>query len=208
MKKYLYNGEMFWRRFGYPLAGVDEAGRGPLAGPVVAAAVILPKNLSTEIFSGLADGKTISASRRLKLYSEIIRIAPAVSWAVVSPAVIDRINILSATLLAMRRAVERLKIKPNLVLVDGNKSIPRLEVSQVALVDADAKIPAVVCAGIVAKVIRDDLMKKYHQIFPEYNFIQHKGYGTRQHYQLLRRYGLCPIHRRSFCNVPGTGKIV
>lgn len=208
MRQQLYAGEILWRKYGYPLAGVDEAGRGPLAGPVVAAAVILPEKLSPGFFPGLADSKAISPQKRLQLYSEIIRIAPAVSWAVVSAKVIDRINILQATFWAMRQAVKQLKIKPGFVLVDGNKPIPRLDIPQAALVAADSRIPSVICAGIVAKVVRDEIMKKYHRIYPQYNFWQHKGYATRQHYRLLEIYGLCPIHRRSFCNVPGDWKTI
>lgn len=208
MKKYLYTGERQWRKFGYPLAGVDEAGRGPLAGPVVAAAVILPEKFSPRIFPGLNDSKKLSPARRLQLYYEIMRVAAAVSWASVSSKVIDRINILKATLLAMRKAVWRLKIRPEFVLVDGNKIIPELGIRQYALVSADRKVAAVVCAGIVAKVIRDEIMKKYHQIFPQYDFLKHKGYGTRKHYQMIERYGLSPIHRRSFCDVPGNREII
>jgi ribonuclease HII len=204
VKKYLYRGEMFWRKSGYPLAGVDEAGRGPLAGPVVAAAVILPENFSVKILSDLDDSKKLSPRKRLQLYYEIVKITDKVSWAVVSSRTIDRINILQATFLAMRRAISRLSPKPDFVLVDGNQNIPRIDVRQQAVVKGDAKVASVACAGIVAKVVRDELMKKYHRIFPEYDFFRHKGYGTKKHYRRIKKYGLSPIHRRSFCDVaPG-----
>jgi ribonuclease HII len=179
------------------LAGVDEAGRGPLAGPVVAAAVILDE---LHPIAGLADSKKLSAKRREQLYDEIYAKALCVSVAQASVQEIDQINILQATLRAMQRAVAGLRLRPAKVLVDGNQ-LPRLAVLAEAIVKGDAKVPAISAASIVAKVHRDRWCAQYHAQFPQYGFAAHKGYGTAEHLAALRLYGACPEHRRSFAPV-------
>ena len=178
-------------------AGVDEAGRGPLAGPVVAAAVILD---DMNPIKGLADSKTLTAARREKLYDEIRAKALCCSVAEASVAEIDEINILQATLLAMRRAVEGLRLKPVKVLVDGNR-IPTLDVLAEAIVKGDSKVQAISAASILAKVTRDRWCAELHDKFPQYGFDQHKGYGTAQHVAALNKFGACPEHRKTFAPV-------
>lgn len=179
------------------MAGVDEAGRGPLAGPVVAAAVILDE---LNPIKGLADSKTLSAARREKLYNEIRAKALCCSVAEASVAEIDEINILQATMLAMRRAVEGLRLKPVKVLVDGNR-IPQLDVLAEAIVKGDSKVQAISAASILAKVTRDRWCAELHAKFPQYGFDQHKGYGTARHLAALNEFGACPEHRRTFAPV-------
>ena len=176
------------------IAGVDEAGRGPLAGPVVAAAVILDDR---HAIKGLADSKKLSARRREALFDEIRAKALCCSIAQASVEEIDELNILQATLLAMRRAVMGLRLPPKLVLVDGNR-LPVLEMRAEAIVKGDAKVPAISAASILAKVSRDRWCLEYHQQFPQYGFDQHKGYGTADHLAALRLHGPCPQHRRTF----------
>jgi len=179
------------------VAGVDEAGRGPLAGPVVAAAVILD---DFNPIAGLADSKKLTAVRREKLYDEIRAKALCCSIAEASVEEIDRLNILQATLLAMRRAVEGLRLKPAKVLVDGNR-LPVLDVLAEAIVKGDAKVPAISAASILAKVHRDRWCAEYDREFPQYGFAAHKGYGTAEHMIALRTHGACPQHRKSFAPV-------
>ena len=179
------------------MAGVDEAGRGPLAGPVVAAAVILD---DLRPIKGLADSKTLTAARREKLYDEIRAKALCCSVAEASVAEIDELNILQATLLAMRRAVEGLRLKPVKVLVDGNR-IPKLDMLAEAIVKGDSKVQAISAASILAKVTRDRWCAELHDKFPQYGFDQHKGYGTAQHVAALNEFGACPQHRRTFAPV-------
>ena len=176
------------------IAGVDEAGRGPLAGPVFAAAVIL--NPLRPIV-GLADSKILSASKRDGLYLLIKE--TALSWAIAEASVeeIDQLNILQATLLAMQRAVKGLHIQPDEVLVDGNR-LPNLSMPAQAIVKGDSKVQAISAASILAKVERDKLMHEYRQQFPEFSFHAHKGYGTKQHLAEIERFGFLAIHRRSF----------
>jgi ribonuclease HII len=176
------------------IAGVDEAGRGPLAGPVVAAAVILDDRKPIQ---GLADSKKLSAKRREALFDEIRAKALCCSIAQASVQEIDQLNILQATLLAMRRAVLGLRLPPKLVLVDGNR-LPALEMRAQAIVKGDATVPSISAASILAKVSRDRWCVDYHQLFPHYGFAQHKGYGTAEHLAALRQHGPCPEHRRSF----------
>lgn len=176
------------------IAGVDEAGRGPLAGPVVAAAVILDER---QPIRGLADSKKLSAKRREALFDEIRAKALCCSIAQASVQEIDQINILQATLLAMRRAVIGLRLPPKLVLVDGNR-LPVLEMRAEAIVKGDATVPSISAASILAKVSRDRWCADYHQLFPQYGFDQHKGYGTAEHLASLRQHGPCPEHRRTF----------
>ncbi|MDE1976108.1 MAG: ribonuclease HII [Elusimicrobia bacterium] len=181
------------------LLGVDEAGRGPLAGPVVVAAVLLPDGDLPEL-SRADDSKKLSARERERLFPLIRAKALAVSVAWAHPAAIDRDNILRATLGAMKRAVSRVR-QDALVLVDGNRAIPGLGRPQVPLVDADAKSLSVACASIVAKVVRDRWMESMDRRYPSYGFSRHKGYGTAFHLERLRALGPSPIHRRSFAPV-------
>ena len=179
------------------VAGVDEAGRGPLAGPVVAAAVILDDR---NPIAGLADSKKLTPVRREKLYEEICAKALCCSIAQASVAEIDQLNILQATLLAMRRAVMGLRLKPAMVLVDGNR-LPTLDIPAEAIVKGDALVPAISAASILAKVHRDRWCAQIHGEFPQYGFAGHKGYGTAAHLAALREHGACIHHRRSFAPV-------
>jgi len=179
------------------VAGVDEAGRGPLAGPVVAAAVILD---DLHPIKGLNDSKKLTPLRREKLYDEIRAKALCCSIAQASVEEIDRLNILQATLLAMRRAVEGLRLKPCKVLVDGNR-LPVLDVLAEAIVRGDATVPSISAASILAKVTRDRWCAELDRRFPQYGFAGHKGYGTAEHLAALRTHGACPEHRRTFSPV-------
>lgn len=176
------------------LCGIDEAGRGPLAGPVCAAACILPRDLE---IPGLNDSKQLSAKKREALYAEITE--RALAWAVcmVDEKRIDEINILQATFEAMRGALGSLSVRPDFCLVDGNRD-PKLGIPTQTVVKGDARCATVAAASILAKVSRDRLMTVLDAVYPEYGFAIHKGYGTKAHYAALDRYGLCPIHRRSF----------
>ena len=176
------------------VAGVDEAGRGPLMGPVVAAAVILD---DLNPIKGLADSKKLTALRRDKLYDEIRGKALCFHIAQATVEEIDEINILQATMLAMKRAVEGLRLKPHKVLVDGNR-IPTLMVVAQAIVGGDALVPAISAASILAKVWRDRWCQEFHLAYPQYGFATHKGYGTAEHLAALRAHGACPQHRRTF----------
>jgi ribonuclease HII len=176
------------------VAGVDEAGRGPLAGPVVAAAVILDELAPIR---GLADSKALTARRRDRLDEEIRAKALALCVAEASVEEIDRLNILQATLLAMRRAVEGLRLTPRQVLVDGNR-LPVLKVPATAIVKGDATVPVISAASILAKVHRDRQCAALHAMWPQYGFDGHKGYPTEAHLAALRAHGPCPAHRRSF----------
>ncbi|MDI1275038.1 ribonuclease HII [Polaromonas sp.] len=178
-------------------AGVDEAGRGPLAGPVVAAAVILD---DLQPIRGLADSKVLTARRREQLYEEILAKALCCSIAQASVEEIDRLNILQATMLAMKRAVEGLRLKPVKVQVDGNR-LPVLSMLAEAIVKGDALVPAISAASILAKVHRDRWCEQFHLEYPQYGFAGHKGYGTAEHLAALRAHGACPQHRRSFSPV-------
>lgn len=179
------------------ICGVDEAGRGPLAGPVVAAAVILDP---ARPITGLADSKKLSAARREKLAGEIR--ANALAWCVAEASVeeIDSLNILQATLLAMQRAVAGLTLTPSEVLIDGNRC-PRLSLPTRAIVGGDASVAEISAASILAKTVRDAGLLALHAQFPEYGFDRHKGYGTAAHLAALRRFGPTPVHRRSFAPV-------
>ena len=182
------------------MAGVDEAGRGPLAGPVVAAAVILD---DTKRIRGLADSKVLSPLQRERLYDLIREKALCCSVAQASVEEIDELNILHATMLAMKRAVEGLRLKPAKVLVDGNR-IPILDVLAEAVIGGDAKIRAISAASILAKVHRDRLCQELHDEFPHYGFAAHKGYGTPEHLTALKLHGACRHHRRFFAPVAAT----
>lgn len=176
------------------VAGVDEAGRGPLMGPVVAAAVILD---DLQTIKGLADSKVLTALRREKLFDEIRAKALCFSIAMASAAEIDEMNILQATMLAMKRAVDGLRLKPAKVLIDGNR-IPTMTIVAEAIVGGDALVPSISAASILAKVWRDRWCQEIHQAYPQYGFASHKGYGTAEHLTALRAHGACPEHRRSF----------
>lgn len=177
------------------IAGVDEAGRGPLAGPVVAAAVIFPENIR---ITGINDSKKLSPRMREMLFSEIEARSLSCGIGCVGPIEIDRINILQATLNAMRIALQNLLYSPDYVLIDGNKSIHALEYPQSAIVKGDQLSLSIAAASIMAKVYRDRLMCEFDSKYPEYGFAQHKGYPTRKHVQAIHDNGYCPIHRRSF----------
>jgi len=179
------------------VAGVDEAGRGPLAGPVVAAAVILDLRHAPE---GIDDSKKLSEGARVRLFDAITRAAVAVGVGVVSAEVVDRANIVGATLEAMKAAVRSLGIVPDCVVVDGN-NLPDLQVPTIALVQGDARCLSVAAASIVAKVTRDRIMREMDELYPRYAFARNKGYGTRDHLAALRRYGPSKIHRFSFAPV-------
>lgn len=190
----LYSYEAALRKDFPILCGIDEAGRGPLAGPVCAAACVLPEGL---VIEGLNDSKKLSEKRREALYEQIT--TQAVAWAVclVDEAVIDEINILQATFRAMRGAVAKLGLQPDLCLVDGNRD-PGLGLPTRTVVKGDASCASVAAASILAKVTRDRLMYAYDAQYPGYGFAVHKGYGTKAHYAAIQQLGLCPIHRRSF----------
>lgn len=177
------------------IAGVDEVGRGPLAGPVVAAAVVLPRDCR---ILGINDSKKLSAQKREALYEEICEKAVSYAFGVVSPQAIDEINILQATFRAMREAVAGLSVIPDRILVDGNRPIPGFSVPQRAIVQGDGKSMSIAAASIIAKVVRDDMMREYEDVYPGYGFAQNKGYGAAVHIAALQSQGPCPIHRRSF----------
>lgn len=176
------------------VCGVDEAGRGPLAGPVFAAAVILPENYSHEI---LNDSKKLSEKKRDLVYDDIVRDALCWSVGIADEKEIDEINILNATFLAMKRAVDGLKIKPDLAYIDGNQ-YPKIGVKEITIVKGDSKCMSVAAASIIAKVSRDRFMLEIAEKYPEYQFSKHKGYGTKLHYEMIEKYGVSPVHRRTF----------
>lgn len=176
------------------ICGVDEVGRGPFAGPVVAAAVILPKDI-TILY--LNDSKKVSEKRRLEVYEEIKEKAIAYAIGVVSPGRIDEINILQATYEAMRQALDKLKVKPDILLNDA-VHIPDIDIKQVGIVKGDAKSISIAAASIVAKVERDALMVEYAKLYPQYALDKNKGYGTKEHIDAIKEYGITPIHRKSF----------
>ena len=177
------------------VCGVDEAGRGPLAGPVCAAAVILPEDIYIE---GLNDSKKISEKKREKLFDVIIENAVSYSIVFVDPKTIDEINILNASLLGMKQAVKSLSLTPDLVIVDGNKVPPEMDVETKAVVKGDAKSLSIAAASILAKVSRDRYMEKLHEEYPQYRLDKHKGYPTKLHYELLAEHGIQDFYRRSF----------
>ncbi|MBW1859119.1 MAG: ribonuclease HII [Deltaproteobacteria bacterium] len=186
------------RKRGYTkIAGIDEAGRGPLAGPVVAAAAILPQQFS---LPHLDDSKRLSPKRREQLFDAIYDQAVSIGIGMVDPAEIDRINILQASLLSMRIAVNNLKPVPDFLLVDGTFPI-RSRIPQLAIKHGDSRSPSIAAASIIAKVTRDRLMGFYDQEFPEFGFCRNKGYGTEEHRTAIRTFGCCTIHRKSFRGV-------
>ena len=179
------------------IAGIDEAGRGPLAGPVVAAAVIL---LSKVNIPNLTDSKKLSPKKREELFPKIQDMSVAYSVAVVDQEVIDKINILQAARLAMKKAVETLKLTPGLLLIDGNQKIDST-LNQWTIVKGDSRSLTIAAASVLAKVTRDQIMDDYHKLYPQYGFDRHKGYGTKLHRNLIQEHGPCPIHRKTFKGV-------
>ncbi len=176
------------------ICGVDEAGRGPLAGPVCAAAVILPENT---VIDGVNDSKKLSEKKREALFDVICETARSYSIAYASVEEIEELNILNATMLAMKRAVEGLDVKADYAMIDGNRT-PDLEIESEFIIKGDAKSMSVACASILAKVSRDRLLYEYAKKYPQYGFEKHKGYGTKAHTEALKEYGPCPYHRMSF----------
>ena len=176
------------------ICGIDEVGRGPLAGPVVAGAVILPKDCDILYIN---DSKKLTAAKREELFKVIMEKAVSAKTALVSPQYIDEVNILQATYEAMRKAIEALDVQPDILLNDAVK-IPLVNVKQVPIIKGDAKSISIGAASIIAKVTRDAMMVEYDKIYPEYDFASNKGYGSAKHVEALKKYGPCPIHRRSF----------
>lgn len=176
------------------ICGIDEAGRGPLCGPVVAAAVILPDEYNILYIN---DSKKLSETKREEVYKEIDKYAVAYGVGIVSPERIDEINILQATYEAMRTAIHKLSVTPDILLNDA-VTIPMVDIKQVLIIKGDAKSQSIAAASIVAKVTRDHLMEEYDKLYPEYGFAKHKGYGTAAHIKAIKEYGPCPIHRRTF----------
>ncbi len=183
---------------GAPVAGVDEAGRGPLAGPVVAAAVVLKPRAQ---LPGLDDSKKLTPAQRGEVYARVLQEARAFAWSVVGPRTIDYMNIRRASLLAMGRAVRRLCVAPRLILVDGRDAIPGLPCEQRAVVDGDARSLTIAAASVVAKVVRDRVMDCLDAAYPGYGFARHKGYATPEHLEALAARGPCALHRYSFTPV-------
>ncbi len=176
------------------VCGIDEAGRGPLAGPVVAGAVILPEDCDILY---LNDSKKLTPARRESLFDEIQKKAVSCAVGIVDNEIIDEINILQATYEAMREAVGKLTVRPSVLLVDA-VTIPEIDIPQVSIIKGDAKSVSIAAASILAKVTRDHLMTEYDKLYPEYGFAAHKGYGTKAHIEALKKYGPCPIHRQTF----------
>lgn len=191
----LYAFEQQARQEGFAaVCGIDEAGRGPLAGPVFAAAVILPEHCGIE---GIDDSKKLSPKKREQLFGEIENGAVAYGIGFATEQEIDRVNILQATFLAMKRAFDALAVRPDLALVDGNR-MPPLGVETRTIIKGDSLSASIAAASILAKVSRDRLMLQIDELYPQYGFARHKGYGTALHVEMLKKYGPCPVHRRSF----------
>jgi len=194
----IYQYDQSLRKQGYPqVAGIDEAGRGPLAGPVVAAAVILKEGIT---IAGLRDSKKVPEDERTSLFNSIQDIAVDIGIGIVGSEDIDRLNILRATRQSMRIAVERLSIKPDMLIIDA-LSLPSVLIRQISPIKAENISASVAAASIIAKYTRDKIMLDYHHEYPMYNFQKHKGYSTKEHIEMLQRYGPCPIHRKSFFRV-------
>lgn len=186
--------ELYHKGFKY-ICGIDEAGRGPLAGPVVIAGVIMPEDSMIE---GINDSKKVSEKKREKLYDDILEEAISYSVAIIGQDVIDDINILNATKQGVTKVVEELDVKPNLILVDALTHINTKGIPYDSIIKGDAKCYNISAASIIAKVTRDRIMRQWDEIYPQYGFIHHKGYGTAKHIEALKEYGPCPIHRKSF----------
>ena len=189
-----YEKEYYEKGFTH-IAGIDEAGRGPLAGPVVAAAVILPKGCLME---GVNDSKKVSEKKREKLYDDIIENAVAWGVGIVDNNVIDEINILEATRKAMHEAVQNLQVKPDYILIDAEKKVDTNGIPYLPIIKGDALSISIAAASIIAKVTRDRMMREYDKVFPAYGFEKHKGYGTKAHLDAIKENGICMIHRKTF----------
>lgn len=192
--RFIYERKLAKKGYGL-VAGVDEVGRGPLAGPIVAAAVIFPPNVQ---LPGLADSKQLSPRKRVEICAKIKTQALAIGVASVSHKEIDRLGINKANLLVMKRAVQKLKVKPDYLLIDGERNIIDLPIPQKSISGGDRKCASIAAASIVAKVARDRLMERLHKKFPYYDFLHNVGYGTRKHLNALKKYGPCAFHRFSF----------
>ena len=177
------------------ICGIDEAGRGPLAGPVVVGAVILPEDSFIE---GVNDSKKVSEKKREKLYEQITQEAIAYSVGIVDQKTIDEINILNATKLGVKIALEGLKQKPDIIMVDALNNMDTLGIPYISVIKGDAKNYSIAAASIIAKVTRDRIMRQWDEVYPQYGFAKHKGYGTAAHIQTIKEYGICPLHRKSF----------
>ena len=177
------------------ICGIDEAGRGPLAGPVVVASVIMPENSMIE---GVNDSKKISEKKREKLYDQILEEAISYGVGIIGQDEIDEINILNATKKALTLSLKELTTKPDLIIVDALTHIDTMGIPYESIIKGDAKCYSIASASIIAKVTRDRIMREWDRVYPEYGFIQHKGYGTAKHISAIKEYGLCPIHRKSF----------
>ena len=186
--------EFFDRGVNY-IAGIDEAGRGPLAGPVVVSCVILPKDSMIE---GVNDSKKVSENKREKLYDIITNEAISYGVGIINQEEIDEINILQATKKAVTMAIAQMEIKPNIIMVDALNGIDTLGIPYKSIIKGDAKCYSIAAASIIAKVTRDRIMREWDKVYPEYGFSAHKGYGTAKHIAALKEYGPCPLHRRSF----------
>ena len=192
---YFYENEARKKGFNF-ICGVDEAGRGPLAGPVFAAAVVLPSSFPKDL-DGINDSKKLTAKNREELYKKILKIAISYSIESVSEKIIDRINVLNATMVCMKKAIEKLSIKPDFILIDGNKS-PDILIPNIALIKGDSLSASIAAASVLAKVSRDRYMINISEKYPNYDFSKHKGYGTIDHVCKIKEYGPCEIHRLSF----------
>ena len=177
------------------ICGIDEAGRGPLAGPVVIASVIMPANSMIE---GVNDSKKVSEKKREILYDKIIEEAISYGVAIIGQDEIDEINILNATKKGLTMSLKELIVRPDIILVDALEHIDTMGIPYESIIKGDAKCYSISCASIIAKVTRDRIMREWDKVYPKYNFAQHKGYGTAKHIEAIKQYGLCPIHRRSF----------
>ena len=177
------------------ICGIDEAGRGPLAGPVVVAGVIMPEDSMIE---GVNDSKKVSEKKREKLYDQILEEAISYFVAVIGQDVIDDINILNATKMGLTKVVEEQEVKPDLIIVDALNHIDTKGIPYDSIIKGDAKCYSISAASIIAKVTRDRIMRQWDEIYPQYGFSKHKGYGTKMHIEAIKEYGLCPIHRKSF----------
>lgn len=186
--------EFFNKGLSY-VAGIDEAGRGPLAGPVVVACVIMPKNSMIE---GINDSKKISEKKRETLYEKILEEAVSYGVGIINQEEIDEINILQATKKALTEAVKSMKIKPQVILVDALTGIDTIGIPYKSIIKGDAKSYSIGAASIIAKVTRDRIMREWDKVYPQYGFAGHKGYGTAKHMQAIREYGICPLHRKTF----------
>lgn len=194
----IYQHDQAFRQKGFRIiAGIDEAGRGPIAGPVVAAAVVLPENLRIE---GLRDSKKVPEKERESLFWDIVTLSKNVGIGMVGHEEIDRYDILQCTKLAMKIAMDDLSVLPDMIIIDA-VSLPSIPVKQISPIKAESKSASVAAASIIAKYVRDVMMVHYHDVYPEYNFKKHKGYCTQEHLRMIRLHGPCPIHRKSFKKV-------